>query len=71
MRCVVHAVIGLGIVAGPGIDAADAGCTHLGWLSGAELVPERGTEVENWIVEENKKGDDRGSARLQASQQVR
>ena len=36
---------------------AHAGRTHFGWLYGSEVVPERGVEIENWIVEENKKGD--------------
>jgi hypothetical protein len=36
--------------------SAHAGRTHFGWLYGSELVPENGTEVETWIVEENKKG---------------
>jgi hypothetical protein len=36
---------------------AEAGRTHFAWLYGSELVPERGSEVETWIVEENKKGD--------------
>src|SRR5262245_35117444 len=39
--------------------AASAGRTHFAWLYGSELVPERGTEVETWIVEENKKGDNK------------
>jgi hypothetical protein len=34
-----------------------AGRSHFAWLYGSEVVPERGTEVETWIVEENKKGD--------------
>ncbi len=36
---------------------ADAGRTHFGWLYGSEVIPERGVEIENWILEENKKGD--------------
>src|SRR5215467_10278192 len=36
---------------------AHAGRTHFAWFYGTELVPENGTEVETWIVEENKKGD--------------
>jgi hypothetical protein len=36
---------------------AHAGRTHFGWLYGSEVIPERGVELENWIVEENKKGD--------------
>ena len=36
---------------------AHAGRTHFGWLYGSEVIPERGVEIENWILEENKKGD--------------
>ncbi|HEY5948840.1 MAG TPA: hypothetical protein VIV40_25290 [Kofleriaceae bacterium] len=36
---------------------AHAGRTHFAWLYGSEVIPERGVEVENWILEENKKGD--------------
>lgn len=38
---------------------AHAGRTHFGWLYGSEVIPERGVEIENWIVEENKKGDEK------------
>ena len=38
---------------------AAAGRCHFAWLYGSELVPERGTELETWIVEENKKGDNK------------
>jgi hypothetical protein len=34
---------------------AYAGRTHFAWSYGSELVPEKGTEIETWIVEENKK----------------
>lgn len=36
---------------------ADAGRTHFGWLYGTDIVPERGTELETWILEENQEGD--------------
>jgi hypothetical protein len=36
---------------------AHAGRSHFGWLYGSEIIPERGSELETWIVEENKKGD--------------
>src|SRR5258706_15095308 len=39
------------------IAPAHAGRTHFGWLYGSEVIPERGVEIENWILEENKKGD--------------
>ena len=37
---------------------AHAGRTHFGWSYGTDIIPERGTELETWIVEENHKGDD-------------
>lgn len=37
---------------------AHAGRSHYGWLSGTEVVPERGVELESWLTEENQKGDD-------------
>ena len=36
---------------------ADAGRTHFGWLYGTDIVPERGVELETWILEENQEGD--------------
>lgn len=36
---------------------AHAGRSHFAWLYGSDVVPERGTEIETWILEENKKGD--------------
>jgi hypothetical protein len=36
---------------------AHAGRSHFAWLYGSDIVPERGTEIETWILEENKKGD--------------
>ena len=51
-RFVVVAATLLGFVA-----HAHAGRTHFGWLYGSEVIPERGVEIENWILEENKKGD--------------
>jgi hypothetical protein len=38
---------------------AHAGRTHFAWLYGSEVIPERGVELENWILEENKKGDEK------------
>jgi hypothetical protein len=46
---------GLAVLATPGLAAA--GRTHFAWLYGTEVVPERGTEVETWILEENGEGD--------------
>ncbi|MDQ3338717.1 MAG: hypothetical protein M4D80_26425 [Myxococcota bacterium] len=36
---------------------AHAGRTHFGWSYGTDVIPERGTELEWWILEENKEGD--------------
>jgi hypothetical protein len=37
--------------------SAHAGRSHFGWLYGSDIVPERGVEIESWILEENQKGD--------------
>src|SRR5262245_48072428 len=42
-----------------GTATAHAGRTHFGWSYGTDVIPERGTELETWILEENKKGDDK------------
>ena len=39
------------------VRTADAGRTHFGWLYGTDIIPERGTEIETWILEENQEGD--------------
>jgi len=36
---------------------AAAGRSFYAWLPATEIVPERGTEVETWIAEENDEGD--------------
>lgn len=36
---------------------ADAGRSLFGWMYGSDIVPERGVEIESWILEENQKGD--------------
>jgi hypothetical protein len=36
---------------------AAAGRTHFAWLYGTDIVPERGVELETWILEENQEGD--------------
>lgn len=36
---------------------AHAGRTQFGWLYDSEVNPERGVELETWILEENGKGD--------------
>jgi hypothetical protein len=38
---------------------AHAGRTHFAWLYGTDIVPERGTEIETWILEENEEGPDK------------
>ena len=38
--------------------SAHAGRTHFGWLYDTETQPERGVELETWILQENGKGDD-------------
>jgi hypothetical protein len=45
----------LGLLISPG--TATAGRTHFAWSYGTDIVPERGTEVETWILEENGEGD--------------
>jgi len=38
---------------------AQGGRTHYGWLYGTEVNPERGVEIESWILQENgKDGED-------------
>jgi len=37
--------------------SAHAGRSHFGWMYGSDIVPERGVEIESWILEENQKGD--------------
>lgn len=38
--------------------SARAGRSHFGWVSATEVVPERGVELETWILERNGVGDD-------------
>jgi hypothetical protein len=49
--CVVAVV--LGVLHGE----AAAGRTYYGWLYGTEVMPERGVELQNWIQERNRLGD--------------
>jgi hypothetical protein len=49
MRLRVAAAVAGGVMAIAG--TADAGRTHYGWLSASEVSPERGVELETWIVE--------------------
>src|SRR5512140_651946 len=36
---------------------ANAGRGRFGWLYGTEVVPEKGVEVESWLVNTSQKGD--------------
>jgi len=47
------------VVLVPGV--ASAGRTSFGWLLGTEVMPERGTEIQSWLDEEN--GRDAADAR--------
>lgn len=47
-------LVALVVVATPSL--AHAGRSRFGWLYGTEINPERGVEVESWIVEVNKQG---------------
>jgi len=49
------ALVGLAVVGMT--QTADAGRTHFAWLYGTDIIPERGTELETWILEENNEGD--------------
>jgi hypothetical protein len=63
MRRALVATIVCVLGAAPVREAA-AGRTFYGWLYGTEINPERGVEVESWILEENGKGDLRGETLL-------
>lgn len=52
-----HVLAALAFVA-LGAGQAQAGRTHYGWLYGTEVNPERGVELETWILQENGKGGD-------------
>jgi len=39
---------------------AHAGRSHFGWMYGTDIIPERGVEIESWLVEENQKGNSNG-----------
>jgi len=36
---------------------AEAGRTHFGWLSDTETVPQRGVELQSWLLEQDGRGD--------------
>lgn len=42
------------LAASPG--TAEAGRSYYGWLYGSEVMPERGVELQSWILEENELG---------------
>lgn len=39
-----------------GAGEASAGRTYYGWLYGTEVMPERGAEIQTWVLEENGQG---------------
>ncbi len=41
------------VAAAAGARTGHAGRTHFGWLRAAEVVPQRGVEIETWLVERN------------------
>jgi hypothetical protein len=41
-----------------GAGSAHAGRSHFGWVPATEVVPERGVELETWILERNGVGED-------------
>src|SRR6185503_4659870 len=45
-----------GLLVAVAAPVAHAGRTHYGWLYGTEVNPERGVELETWILQENGKG---------------
>lgn len=47
-----------GLLVAVAAPAAHAGRSHYGWLYGTEVNPERGVELETWILQENGKGND-------------
>jgi hypothetical protein len=49
------ALLGVVVAATLVARSAAAGRTHYGWLYGTEVNPERGVEVETWILQENGK----------------
>jgi hypothetical protein len=53
----IRARLVLGLLVSCVAAPAYAGRSHFAWLYGSEVVPERGVELETWIVEENKQGD--------------
>jgi len=54
IACLLGVIVAL---AAPG--AARAGRSRFAWLYGTELAPERGVELETWIIQQNAKGDAR------------
>src|SRR2546430_14522561 len=50
----VRAALVCGVALGLSAGAAHAGRTHFAWQYGTELNPERGVEVETWIIDMHK-----------------
>jgi len=63
-------LIAAATVAAPGV--AHAGRSFFGWLQGAEVMPERSVELQNWIDEENviEEAGDRSESRWGISPQI-
>src|SRR5437667_6303810 len=49
----MRAIVALAIVIVASPSAAEAGRSHFGWLYGSEINPNRGVELETWIVDVN------------------
>jgi hypothetical protein len=56
MARLLRLVVGVLVLAAT-TDSAHAGRSHFGWSYGTDNVPERGTELETWFLEENNEGD--------------
>lgn len=57
-RVLRHMVVGVLVLAATA-GTARAGRTPFGWSYGTDIVPERGTELETWFLEENGEGDEK------------
>jgi hypothetical protein len=57
-------VLGALVVAAWSPGDAAAGRSYYGWLYGTEVMPERGAELQSWIVEENNRGDGHANTSL-------
>ena len=53
----MHRLLASAVVLAASATPAQAGRSHFGWMYGTDVIPERGVEIESWILEENQKGD--------------